>query len=173
MAELSHTKMKNCEYLRKAISFALMLGGRYTPQQWFWQKILSPQKWWPFWIFKVFAKHKNAYISRTVLYGANSTKFWTCWVFLQSSHANFQNIFISPNIADILIFLFFAKHKNAYILKTVLDRADCADFGCHNSIRLETKHFLNTLALTFISFSGRFVFAMQKHYLFFCERSSS
>ena len=66
-----------------------------------------------------------------------------------------------------LVFLFFAKHKNAYILKTVLDRADCADFGCHNSIRLETKHFLNTLALTFISFSGCFVFAMQKHYLFF------
>ena len=44
-----------------------------------------------------------------------------------------------------------AKHKNAYIL----DRADCADFGCHNSIRLETEHFLNILALTFISFSGR------------------
>ena len=66
-----------------------------------------------------------------------------------------------------LVFLFFAKHKNAYILKTVLDRADCADFGCHNSIRLETKHFLNTLALTFISFSGRFVI------FFFCERSSS
>ena len=62
---------------------------------------------------------------------------------------------------------------NAYILKTVLDRTDCADFGCHNSIRLETEHFLHTLALTFISFSGRFVFAMQKHYLFFCERSSS
>ena len=57
--------------------------------------------------------------------------------------------------------------KNAYILKTVLDRADCADFDCHNSIRLETEHFLNTLALTFISFSGGFVFAMQKHYLFF------
>ena len=73
--------------------------------------------------------------------------------------SNFQNIFVSPNIADILNFFIF--------LKTVLDRADCADFGCHNSIRLETKHFLNTLALTFISFSGRFVFAMQKHYLFF------
>ena len=55
----------------------------------------------------------------------------------------------------------------------MLDRADCADFGCHNSIRLETEHFLNTLALTFISFSGCFVFAMQKYYLFFCERSSS
>ena len=53
------------------------------------------------------------------------------------------------------------------IIETVLDRADCADFGCHNSIRLETKHFLNTLAPTFISFSGCFVFAMQKHYLFF------
>ena len=65
-----------------------------------------------------------------------------------------------------------AKHKNAYILKTMLDRADCADFGCHNSIRLETEHFLNTLALTFISFSGRFVFAMQIIF-FFCERSSS
>ena len=107
-----------------------------------------------------------------MLDGANSTKFWTCWVSLQSSHANFQNIFVSPNIADILNFRIFAKHKNAYIFKAVLDRADCADFGCHNSIRLETKHFLNTLALTFISFSGRFVFAMQKHYLFFCERSS-
>ena len=51
----------------------------------------------------------------------------------------------------------------------MLDRADCADFGCHNSIRLETNHFLNTLALTFISFSGRFVFASQKHYLFFAS----
>ena len=51
----------------------------------------------------------------------------------------------------------------------MLDRADYADFGCHNSIRLGTEHFLNTLALTFISFSGRFVFAMQKHYLFFAS----
>ena len=104
-----------------------------------------------------------------MLYGANSTKFLTCWVSLQSSHANFQNIFVSPNIADIFNFLIFCKHKNAYILKTMLDRADCTDFGCHNSIRLETKHFLNTLALTFISFSGRFVFAMQKHYFFFAS----
>ena len=48
----------------------------------------------------------------------------------------------------------------------MLDRADYADFGCHNSIRLEAEHFLSNLALTFISFSGRFVFAQQKHYLF-------
>ena len=62
-----------------------------------------------------------------------------------------------------------AKHKNAYISKTVLDRADYTDFGCHNSISLEAEHFLNTLALTVISFSGRFVFAVQKHYLFFAS----
>ena len=49
----------------------------------------------------------------------------------------------------------------------MLDRADYADFGCHNSIRLEAEHFLNTLALTFITISGRFVFAVQKRYLFF------
>ena len=48
----------------------------------------------------------------------------------------------------------------------MLDRADYADFDCHNSIRLEAEQFLNTLTLTFISFSGCFVFAMQKHYIF-------
>ena len=34
LEDLSHTKMKNCEYLGKAISSALMLGRRYTPRQW-------------------------------------------------------------------------------------------------------------------------------------------
>ena len=62
-----------------------------------------------------------------------------------------------------------AKHRNAYMLKTVLDGPDCANFGCHNSIRLEAEHFLNTFALTFITFSGRIVFAVQKHYLFFAS----
>ena len=162
--------MKNCEYLGKAISSPLMLSRRYTPRQWSCcQKYLSHQKWWPFLIFKDFAKHKNSYISKTVLDGANSTKFLTCWVSLQTSHANFQNIFVSPSIAYNLNFRIFCKTQNAYILKTMLDRADCADFGCYNSIRLETKLFLNTLALTFISFSGHFVFAMQKHYPFFLQ----
>ena len=117
MEELSHTKMKNCEYLGKAISSPLMLGGRYTPRQWSCQKFLSPQKWWPFRIFKVFAKHKNAYISKTVLDGANSTKFLICWVSLQSSHANFQNIFVSPNIADILNFRIFCKTQKCLYLE--------------------------------------------------------
>ena len=48
----------------------------------------------------------------------------------------------------------------------MLDRADYADFGYHNSIRLEVEHFFNTLTLTFISFLGRFVFAVQKHLFF-------
>ena len=48
----------------------------------------------------------------------------------------------------------------------MLDRADYADFGCHNSIRLEAEHFLNTLALTVIYFLGRFVSAVQKHSFF-------
>ena len=55
----------------------------------------------------------------------------------------------------------------------MLDRADNADFGYDNSIRLEAEHFLKTLALTVISFLGRFVFAVQKHYLYFGKRSSS
>ena len=35
---------------------------------------------------------------------------------------------------------------------------------------LLAEHFLNTLALTFISFLGHFVFAVQKHYLFFASK---
>ena len=74
-------------------------------------------------------------------------------------------------MAAILNFQIFCKNCKTQkcLLKTVLDRADYADFGCHNSIRLEAEHFLNTLALTFISFSGRFVFAVQKHCLFFAS----
>ena len=167
MEELSHTKMKNCEYLGKAISSPLMLGGRYTPRQWScFQKFLSHQKWWS---FLKFLQNTKMLIPRKLLDGANPTKFLTCWISLQSTHANFQNIFVSPNIAAILNFWIFCKncktHKCLYLENCA--RAECADFGCHNSIRLETEHFLNTLAVTFISFSGRFVFAMQKHFLFF------
>ena len=73
-----------------------------------------------------------------------------------------KNLF-RQKLRKFLIFEFFtkfAKHKNAYIFKTLLDRADYTHFGCHNSTRLEAEHFLNTSALTFISFSGRFVFAV-------------
>ena len=52
-----------------------------------------------------------------VVDGANSTKFLTCWVSLQSSHANFQNIFVSPNIADIFNFLIFCKTQKCLYLE--------------------------------------------------------
>ena len=125
--------------------------------------------------FAKITKHKNAYISKTMLDRVISMTFLKHRVSLQSSHPSFQNIFVSPKMAAILKFLIFRKNaaqKNAYISKTMLDRADYADFDCHNSIRLEAEHFLNTLALTIISFSGRFVFAVQKH-SFFYKRSSS
>ena len=59
------------------------------------------------------------------------------------------------------------KTQKCLYLETVLDRADYTDFGCHNSIRLEAEHFLNTLPLIVISFSGHVVFAVQKYYLIF------
>ena len=153
MEDLSHTKMKNCEYLGKAISSALMLGGRYTPRQWSWQKFLSPQKWWPFWIFKVFAKHKNAYISKTVPYGVNSTKFWTCWVSLQSSHANFQNIFVSPNIADIFNFFMSTPLGGGYIIFAFFAvRCPMSDVRCPMS---DVRRPMSGVTHGFRSFKGK------------------
>ena len=77
-------------------------------------------------------------------------------------------------MAAILNFRIFAKNGGHFEFSHFSQkiRADYADFGCHNSIRLEAEHFLNTLALTVISLSGRFVFAVQ-NILLFCKRSSS
>ena len=110
----------------------------------FKQKI-SRKKWQPFWIFEFFAKiakHKNAYISKTLLDGAISTKFLTRRVSLQSSHAKFQTKNFSQKMAAILNFRIFrkiAKHKNAYISKTVLDRAISTKFLNHR-VSLQTSH---------------------------------
>ena len=60
-------------------------------------------------IFRKIAKHKNAYISKTVLDRAISTKFLTHRVSLQSSHANFQKNFVLPKMAAILNFRIFAQ----------------------------------------------------------------
>ena len=84
-------------------------------------------------IFRKIAKHKNAYISKTVLDRAISSKFLTHWVSLQSSHANFQKKFVLPKMAAILNFRMnfcakIAKHKNANISKTVLHRAISTKF---------------------------------------------
>ena len=88
--------------------------------------------------FRIFRKNcktqKNAYISKTVLDRAISTKFLTHRVSLQSSHPYFQKFLSRQKWRPFLIFEFFAKiakHKNAYILKTVLDRAISTKFLTH------------------------------------------
>ena len=109
------------------------------------KKNLSRQKWRPFWIFEFFtkiAKHKNAYISKTLLDRVISTKFLTHRVSLQSSHANFQKKNFSQKMAAILNFRIFrkiAKHKNADISKTVLDRAISMKFLTHG-VSLQSSH---------------------------------
>ena len=83
-------------------------------------------------IFRKIAKHKNAYISKTVLDRAISTKFLTHRVSVQSSHANFQKNFVLPKMAAILNFRIFAQKlqntKNANISKTVLHRVISTKF---------------------------------------------
>ena len=88
------------------------------------------------------AKHKNAYISKTVLDRAISTKFLTHRVSLESSYPNFEKIFVSPKMAAILNFRIFAKiakHKNAYISKTLQDRAISTKFLTHR-VYLQSSH---------------------------------
>ena len=95
-----------------------------------------------FQIFAKIAKHKNAYISKTLLDRAILSKFLTHRVSLQSSHANFQKKNFSQKMAAILNFRIFrkiAKHKNAYILKTVLDRAISTKFLTHR-VSLQISH---------------------------------
>ena len=84
-----------------------------------------------FQIFGKIAKHKNAYISKTVLDKVISTKFLTerfrrnltHRVSLQSSHANFQKNFLSPKMAAILNFRIFAqKLQNT---KMLISRKPC------------------------------------------------
>ena len=103
----------------------------------YFQKNFSPQKWRPFLIFEFLpkmAKHKNAYISKTVLDRAISTKFLTHRVSLQSSHAYFQKNFSPQKWRPFLIFEFLpkmAKHKFASISLTVRDRAILSKFSTH------------------------------------------
>ena len=88
------------------------------------------------------AKHKNTYISKTLLDRAISMKFLTHRVSLQSSHANFQKKIFSQKMAAILNFRIFrkiAKHKNAYISKTLLDRAISMKFFTHR-VSLQSSH---------------------------------
>ena len=99
-------------------------------------------------IFRKIAKHKNAYISKTLLDRAISTKFLTHRVYLQSSHANLKKKIFSPKMAAILNFRIFckiAKHTNAYISKTMLDRAISTKFWTHRVI--STKFLTHRVSL--------------------------
>ena len=79
-------------------------------------------------------------------------KFLTLRVSLQSGHPNFRKNFCSPKMTAIWNFRFFlqnlqntqiAKHKNAYISKTVLDRAIAIKFLTRRvSLRNSVKYFI-------------------------------
>ena len=60
-------------------------------------------------IFRKIAKHKNAYISKTVLHRAISMKFLIYRVRLENSHANFQKNFVLPKMEAILNFRIFGQ----------------------------------------------------------------
>ena len=79
-------------------------------------------------IFRKIAKHKNAYISKTVLDRAISTKFLTHRVSLQSSHANFQKNFVLPKMAAILNFRIFRKNCKTQKWLYLENRARQSDF---------------------------------------------
>ena len=79
-------------------------------------------------IFHKIAKHKNAYISKTVLDRAISTKFLTHRVSLQSSHANFQKNFVLPKMAAILNFRIFRKNCKTQKWLYLENRARQSDF---------------------------------------------
>ena len=83
---------------------------------------------------------------------AISTKFLTHWVSLQSSHANLEKKFYLAKNGGHFEFSNFcakiAKHKNANISKTVLDRAISTKFLTHwvclqsSHANLEKKFYL-------------------------------
>ena len=128
------------------------------------QKIFSRQKWRPFWIFEIFAKiakHKNAYISKTVLDRAISTKFLTRRISLRSSFPNFQKILSRQKWRPFWIFEIFAKiakHKNAYISKTVLDRAISTKFLTHR-VSLQSSHAYLKKKICLAKNGGHFKFS--------------
>ena len=94
--------------------------------------------------FRIF--HKNAYISKTVLDRAISTKFLTQRVISVENLSQFSKNFVSPNMAAILNFRIF--HKNAYISKTVLDRAISTKFLTQRVISVEN---LSQFSKNFVS----------------------
>ena len=79
-------------------------------------------------IFAKLAKHKNAYISKTVLDRAISTKFLAHRVSQQSTHFNFQKTFVSPKMMAILNFRIFRKNRKTQKCLYLENRVRYSDF---------------------------------------------
>ena len=76
--------------------------------------------------FAKIAKHKNAYISKTMLDRAISTKVLTRRISLRSSFPNFQKIFVSPKMAAMPILKKkIVSPKMAAILNFLIFRKNC------------------------------------------------
>ena len=73
-------------------------------------------------IFRKIAKHKNAYISKTLLDRAISTKFLTHRVSLESSHAYFQKICLVKSGGHFEFSNFSQKLQN---IKMLMSRKSC------------------------------------------------
>ena len=78
--------------------------------------------------FTKIAKHKNAYISKTVLDRGISTKFLTHRVSLQSSHPNFQKKFVSTKVTAILNFRILRKNCKTQKCLYLENRARLSNF---------------------------------------------
>ena len=126
---------KPCEISTKFLGHRVSLQSRYHNfQKNFQAAILN---------FQIFCKHKNAYISKTMRDRMISTKFLIHRVSLKSNYRNFQKkISLAKNGGHFEFSNFFAKlakHKNAYIWKTVLDRAISTKFLAHR-VSLKISH---------------------------------
>ena len=100
---------KQCDIERLRQNF-LSKGGLWRLAFPSFKEFFTPQKWWPFWIFKFFknAKHENACISKTMLVKAILMKILIHGVNLLSSWPNFKNkSFVLPKMEAIWDFSHF------------------------------------------------------------------
>ena len=89
--------------------------------------------------FAKIAKHKNAYISKTVLDRAISTKFLDCRVSPEKPSQFSKNFCLTQNGGHFEFFAKIAKHKNTYISKAVLYTAILTKFLTHR-VSLQSSH---------------------------------
>ena len=94
-----------------------------------------------------------------------STKFLIRRISLQCSHTNFQKNLSLPKWQPFCIFRKNSKTQKCLYLENRARYSRLHRLWLPQRYKAKAEHFLNTLALTFISFSGCFVCA--KTYFFF------